>query len=543
MSKSSLALSHLAGKPSSTVEFARLLESGDIHSAIAYRLEYLTHKIRQAREECEPPKVALLGVTAIAGIAGATFTSPVLLGLAAFGGVAYAASLSLQALQGGEIKPLPFSSQSLWATLGKISDRSATGYSPLGELPSEIANPSGYLDPIERAEYQILAGNLRFAECVFSSAQHPASRWGLWQLVARKFADGTINEYFGLNEIEDAKDLAPRLRSAEALLGNPGRYSVTALGMEVETWELTPVAPVEQKRIRSKEPKAIPPAPLEPSPWDAPVEESLEPAKPTPVVATLERAYAAAVQEEAQIDEFQHLATTALEYLQANPFISRSWYGGQRTGKSYGAAQVSKWMHDNLGTKIYYINLFSYAPDNGQREDDAYWGHAERKYYADWRRLPSGDAAEIALAKAMAVFEAFNQGNENALLIVDEWASTGAKAARYQPLLERLTSEVSSLCTNLDSSGVKQRQAVWLISPKMVAGALTDSGKILKHLPLVYAAITEGQGVDWQGNSIRFDGELHDQICNNYTKFPAPKYDADHPRKIYLGGTWYPPGW
>ena len=264
--------------------------------------------------------------------------------------------------------------------------------------------------------------------------------------------------------------------------------------------------------------------------------------QPSPV-QTLERTYQQAVAEEQRIDEFQHLATTALEYLQANPFISRSWYGGQRTGKSYGAAQVSKWMHDNLGTKVYYINLFSYAPSTGQREDDTYWGHAEKKYYADWRRLPSADAAEIAIAKAYEVFEAFNLGPENAVLIVDEWASTGAKAARFQSLLERLTSEVSSLCTNLDSSGVKQRQAVWLISPKMVAGALTDSGKILKHLPMACAAITEGQSVDWQGNGIRFDGELHEQLCNNYAKFPAPKYDAKYPRKVYLGGTWYAPGW
>jgi hypothetical protein len=296
----------------------------------------------------------------------------VLLGLAAFGGVAYAASLSLQALQGGEIKPLPFSSQSLWATLGKISDRSATGSSPLGELSAEIANPSGYLDPIERAEYQILAGNLTFAECVFSSAKHPASRWGLWQLVARKFADGTINEYFALNEIEDARDLAPRLRSAEALLGNPERYSVTALGMEVETWELTPVAPVEQKRVRSKEAKAIPPAPPEPSPWDAAEAEPV-PVAASPIEAT--RAYA-----ERQVAELERQAEISTAVRDANSKIeafdfindvatasgepwpkSIMWLGPSRSGKSWAMAaslqeSVNYWESEGQSVGVWWIS-------------------------------------------------------------------------------------------------------------------------------------------------------------------------------------------
>jgi hypothetical protein len=213
--------SNLAGRSAVDLEFARLLESGDIHAAIEYRLTILTNTIREQRAESEPPKLAALALAGIGGLAGIGLTSPALLALGALGGIAYLGSVGLNALQSGSIHPLPLTTISLGEAVRRLSDSSNTGGSrgsTIGQIPDSVLLPAGYLSPIERAEFVILSVN-------------PASRFALWQLMARKFADGTLGNYFCLQA--ERPVVQQRIREIEGLLGAPERHSVTSVGIAV----------------------------------------------------------------------------------------------------------------------------------------------------------------------------------------------------------------------------------------------------------------------------------------------------------------------
>jgi hypothetical protein len=82
-----------------------------------------------------------------------------------------------------------------------------------------------------------------------------------------------------------------------------------------------------------------------------------------------------------------------------------------------------------------------------------------------------------------------------------------------------------------------------------VAGAMKDSAKAIKSLKLLYFAIVPSMAVDWQGQRIGFDGELHKQITANYDGVGLPTTDQTSlcrrhnlPRIAYLNGEWLPIG-
>jgi hypothetical protein len=252
-------------------------------------------------------------------------------------------------------------------------------------------------------------------------------------------------------------------------------------------------------------------------------------------VATLERQYEAAEREERELEERQAFATTAAEKILANPAKSLAWFGGERTGKSYGAAQVSRM----AGVNVYQINLASYG-----EEDSEYWGHAVASFSCDMDfDAETGEQANALIGEALGVYYKFKKDPAPSILVFDEWVLTAAKANRWSFFLEPLINEVASLATTLSSSGTKRGKGLWLISPKLVAGELTDAGKAIKGLPLCYVAIPQGRTVEWHGKQIGFDASLHKQICANYDAPPVPGYDHACDRKAFIGGSWYPLGW
>jgi hypothetical protein len=237
--------------------------------------------------------------------------------------------------------------------------------------------------------------------------------------------------------------------------------------------------------------------------------------------------------QEAAVAVAEINAWTALDRMLSNPFKSRAWFGGERCGKSYGASKVSQ----TIGARIYHINLASYGD-----EDEQYWGHAVQSVRTDLDMIERRDA-QVVLGEALALLERFKQDTEPSILIFDEWALSATKTHRYAEFLAPLTNEAAGLMTTLSSSGTKRQKAIWAISPKLVSGELSQSGKAVKGLELTYVAIGEGQSIEWNGKHFRLDNQLHDQLCANFRDIPKPGYSHGNPRQCWVGDEWLPLGW
>jgi hypothetical protein len=108
---------------------------------------------------------------------------------------------------------------------------------------------------------------------------------------------------------------------------------------------------------------------------------------------------------------------------------------------------------------------------------------------------------------------------------------------------------VAEQISALTSSGMKRERVIWALCPELVAGAMKDSAKAIKSLKLLYFAIVPSMAIDWQGQRIGFDGELHKQITANYDGVGLPTSEQaslcrrhNLPRIAYLNGEWLPVG-
>lgn len=229
---------------------------------------------------------------------------------------------------------------------------------------------------------------------------------------------------------------------------------------------------------------------------------------------------------------------TAIGEVLTAPLYTRIWLGGQRSGKSFAASRISLYLKQQNKTKIYAINL-------ALVKNPEYWQHADAAAIAD---LTSHNATEQiaikAIKQAQAVLDEFKR-HKNALLLIDEWTIIGATTFRFNEHLKPFIDDVCSTITTLSSRGLQADQAIWLIAPHCRLDFLEKSAKALKLCKLCLVAANPEKPFEVDGNRISFDGELFDQVKNNWRDLsPPPKgVDAiDSNRIAFINGQWLPLG-
>ena len=227
-------------------------------------------------------------------------------------------------------------------------------------------------------------------------------------------------------------------------------------------------------------------------------------------------------------------APTALSVLLTSPFLSRAWFGAQRTGKSYLAAITSLEL-SKRGIKIFHLNLASFGD-----EDATYWQHAVKSVRADLSSLDEMSAQSF-IESAIALVHEFFQ-TRNAILIFDEITLTGSLSNQHSSALDPLLRLVADKTACLASTGTKRAQAIWTLSPDFVAGALSQQTKAVKSLALVFVAITPGRSVDWNGNRIGFHAESFGNVQRNFPVLTMPSSNAGCDRTCFVDGRWLPVG-
>ena len=225
---------------------------------------------------------------------------------------------------------------------------------------------------------------------------------------------------------------------------------------------------------------------------------------------------------------------TALSALLTSPFLSRAWFGAQRTGKSYLAAVASLEL-SRRGISIYHLNLASYGD-----EDATYWQHAVKSVRCDLSNLSEMQAQPFIENAIALVHEFFS--TRNAILVFDEITLTGSLSNQHSSALDPLLRLVADKIACLASTGTKRAQAIWTLSPDFVAGALSQQTKAVKSLALVFVAISPGRSVDWNGNRIGFHAESFGNVQRNFPVLTMPSSNAGCDRICFVDGRWLPVG-
>jgi hypothetical protein len=230
-----------------------------------------------------------------------------------------------------------------------------------------------------------------------------------------------------------------------------------------------------------------------------------------------------------------------LDLVLQSPGISRLMIGGQRTGKSYFAAVASRLLAHQEGWKIFHVNLASYGS-----EDDYYWAHVYKSVRGDLSSITDEGQAMDLIANAIDLVNEF-VGAQKAILICDEIAFTGSKYGKWDAsgFLRVVAEQISALT----STGMKRERAIWALCPELVAGAMRDETKAIKSLNLLYFAIAPGMSVDWNGQAVKFDESVHQQVTANFKGVDMPTAEQvsicrrqNLPRIAYLGKEWFPLG-
>lgn len=222
---------------------------------------------------------------------------------------------------------------------------------------------------------------------------------------------------------------------------------------------------------------------------------------------------------------------SAFEYLLDSPFISRAFFGAQRTGKTYLTAVTTQELARTQDITIYHINLASVG-----EEDGSYWAEAH-SVRGDIASLDTCEAASL-VDDAYEIVQRF-KATKNAILVVDEWAILGSSCSAHSDVLEPLIDLIADYISVLSSSGVKRRQAIWTIAPEMVAGSLTKRARAIKKLSLCYVTIAPGERVGSAGSYVYFDDQLYTCVSNNYNIHTPPKnQEFNDVRITFLNNKW-----
>lgn len=242
----------------------------------------------------------------------------------------------------------------------------------------------------------------------------------------------------------------------------------------------------------------------------------------------------ASVPESQSPEPVKPIATNAqncFETILKTPYVSRAFFGFQRTGKTYLAAMASR----EIGCTVYHINLMSVGPEDGQ-----YWSHAHQSICCDLLTCSENDAHQ-SIKDAIATVDAFIKHPGKALLIVDEITFIGFRGNRYAEQLGPLLNRIADQIAAFSSAGIKRGKALWTIAPEFVAATLVDNVKAVKKLSLCYVTISKGRTVGWDGHDIGFSDECFKQIATNFT-IAEPTASLDCDRVAFVNGCWMPLG-
>ena len=227
---------------------------------------------------------------------------------------------------------------------------------------------------------------------------------------------------------------------------------------------------------------------------------------------------------------------TALEVLQASPFISRAIYGGQRTGKTNLVVSVLRPLAEQ-GVKVFVINLYSVGD-----EDDEYT-KGFKSVRGDLLTIMDEEEAIALVEEAIALAEEFIQYSGEAILLCDEWAGITGSYGRYVEILAPLIEDLADKISGFSSSGIKRRKALWTIAPEIVAETMEKVGKSVKKLSMCLVGIAPGHIEYWKDEELTFNWELYQQVAINYRgMLVPPPEDSEHARIAFVNGQWLPLG-
>lgn len=206
---------------------------------------------------------------------------------------------------------------------------------------------------------------------------------------------------------------------------------------------------------------------------------------------------------------------TAQELIIARPYVSRAFYGAQRSGKTWLAAVCSADLAaSSLNTKTYYINLCHAEADSLD-----IWSHA-KKVVADLSTCDAYTAEDAIEDSLNLVDEAMTQ--PHSLLIVDEFIYTASTTNQYAEQMKPLVTKLADKITTLSSAGTKRKQAIYTIAPNIVASRLSNDGKAVKSLEPTLVGIAPGYSVDVDGHAVIWSDEVFTQVYDNYKGVQHP---------------------
>jgi hypothetical protein len=497
------------------------MESSIIHSnTYTVLIDYLNHLDSEARQS-----KGFNGLFKVAGLTGLGLGGMTMFTLTGWGalvlagsGLGYIGSLVAEARKTGKVMPLPFLPVGL--------DSVARGVAQVGggNDDSDEIIPYHYLDAHQKSDYALLSVLLPEIATALEALPTDAARRAAWARMSRRFHQAYASA------VKDNPDMIA-LGADKATLA----AFVLASADELRQIAMQPMAPalpaVEQ-------PPAIGPA-TQLTAVDIAAVAVDDPWVSTPAQAMPVEYYAAQVPViEQPIAATLSAAKTALEQIKQSPYKSRIFFGAQRSGKSMLVAIASKQLADR-GVKVYHLNLLSYAKD-GLDEDAKYTQHCIKSVRGDISKMSEQEVTWLVTQAIALVNEWWAQ--DNAILIVDEWAYLAAKDCQFALMIQALVGLIAGKMSALNSSGMKRTLAVWAVAPKMVAGNLTESGKSIKSMECVYVTVRRGQTVDWQGQGVGFDEQLFDQVSNNYAITRPTIADSGSSRIAFVGDRWLPLG-
>jgi hypothetical protein len=252
-----------------------------------------------------------------------------------------------------------------------------------------------------------------------------------------------------------------------------------------------------------------------------------------------QRSSVVAVAEKPETSEA--ISQTALDIILSSPFKSRAVFGSQRAGKSMFLAIAGKNLA-NRGVKVFQLNMLSFV-GGGQDEDSEYTGHVYRSVRGDYSLMENTADKRTLASNAIALINEWWSCEEPSILLFDEWFYSAGDNLKDTPIGDVVRC-ISDKLTAIASSGMKRTKAAWLLCPLMKAGSLSDDGKQIKNLELLYITIAPSQPGSWQGQAITWDDQLFSQVKRNFSHIwkPDPSECPGEQRIAFVGDRWLPTG-
>lgn len=466
-------------------------------------LDFLESESRQSRVFGSLSKASGLFCLATGAVTMATLPGWGFFALA--GGVVYGGMLLRESRKTGRVMPVPFSELGIETIVQGIAK---SGY---GGDADDLLDYH-YLSDRQKSDYALLALCAEDLGAALDAISSAKKQKALWHQVSRRFHQAYRAH------IKDNPDFLSAFTDKSELL----RFVL---------------ASPEEMRTLQQEARALAQRLTEVE-TETPAQNALPPTTPAIGIHTRLNAVEVASSSRDEVDSPGPVTPqNALESLLASPFVSRAFFGGQRTGKSYLAAVATRELASN-GTQIYHLNLCSYGDEDGR-----YWKHATQSVRCDLSVASEQEAIQY-IQSAISLVEAF-YSQEDAILVVDEWTYITAQNNVHAASLKPLTGLVADKINTLADAGMKRRRSVWTIAPGFVASELTQEGKACKKLNLVLVAIAPGRSVTWNAQRIDFSYELLGQIKANYANVDLPALHsalAGCDRICYINNTWLPVG-